>query len=305
MKRVVVLGLLLASSLAAAPQLNTQERVVRPTRVVAPRGWIGITMNAEQTADQKRRNGVEIRAVSPNSPAARAGLQRGDRILRVNGQPATRTGIQALQLTPGDTVRLRTRRGRQEQNVTVVAAPRTSTITIRGGRGGNGDVTVVRVDSLEALVLDQLRSADTIFRRLDRQLRSDSVRQRLERVIVRADSLGRFRALGRDSIVVIGPENIVFDAGRRAVAGAEFTEVNPDLGRYFGVSQGLLATRVSEGTPAARSGLRSGDVITAAGGRPVRNVADLRTAVRQASERKELRLGIMRQSAKQELTLRW
>lgn len=305
MRRILVLALLLACAAAGAPNMDAQERVIRPTRVVAPRGWIGITMGADQTVDQERRSGVEIRAVSPNSPAARAGLQRGDRILRVNGQLATRAGILALQLAPGDTVRLRTRRGRQEQNLAVVAAPRTSTVTIRGAPGGNGGVTVIRVDSLEALVLDQLRSADTIFRRLDRQLRSDSVRHRLERVIVRADSLGRARALGRDSLVVIGPEHIVLDAGRRAVAGAEFTEVNPDLGRYFGVSQGLLATRVSQGTPAARSGLQSGDVITAAGGRPVRNVADLRAAVRQAADRKEVRLSIVRQSAKRDLTLRW
>ncbi len=305
MKHIVVLGLLLASVLAAAPQLDAQERVLRPTRVVAARGWIGISMNPEQTAEQERRSGVEIRQVSPNSPAARAGVQGGDRILRVNGQAATRAGIEALQLAPGDTVRLRTRRGRQEQNVAVVAAPRSYSITIRGVPGGNGNVTVIRVDSLQALVHDQLRSADTIFRRLDRQLRSDSVRRRLERVVVRADSLGRLRAMGRDSIVVIGPESIIFNTGLRAVAGAEFTEVNPELGRYFGVSQGLLATRVSEGTPAARSGLRSGDVITAAGGRPVRNVADLRMAVRQAGDGKQVRLSIMRQSAKQELNLRW
>lgn len=305
MKHIFAFGLLLASVLTAAPQLDAQERVLRPTRVVAPRGWIGVSMNPEQTAEQERRSGVEIRQVSPNSPAARAGVRGGDRILRVNGQAATRTGIEALQLAPGDTVRLRTRRGRQEQNVAVVAAPRSYSITIRGVPGGNGNVTVIRVDSLQALVHDQLRSADTIFRRLDRQLRSDSVRRRLERVVVRADSLGRLRAMGRDSIVVIGPESIIFNAGLRAVAGAEFTEVNPELGRYFGVTQGLLATRVSEGTPAARSGLRSGDVITAAGGRPVRNVADLRTAVRQAGDSKQVRLSIMRQSAKQELNLRW
>jgi S1-C subfamily serine protease len=305
MKHIFAFGLLLTSVLAAAPQLDAQERVLRPTRVLAARGWIGISMNPEQTAEQERRSGVEIRQVSPNSPAARAGVRGGDRILRVNGQAATRAGIEALQLAPGDTVRLRTRRGRQEQNVVVVAAPRSYSITIRGVPGGNGNVTVIRVDSLQALVHDQLRSADTIFRRLDRQLRSDSVRRRLERVVVRADSLGRLRAMGRDSIVVIGPESIIFNTGLRAVAGAEFTEVNPELGRYFGVSHGLLATRVSEGTPAARSGLRSGDVITAAGGRPVRNVADLRMAVRQAGDGKQVRLSIMRQSAKQELNLRW
>ena len=304
-----MLALLLASSAAGAPQMDAQERVIRSTGVAAPRGWIGITMNAEGTADEERRSGVVIRQVSPNSPAARAGLRAGDRIMRVNGQPATRAGIHALRLTPGDTVRLRILRERGVRAVghdlVVVAAPRTSTVTIRGVPGGNGRVTVIRVDSLEALVLDQLRSADTIFRRLDRQLRSDSVRHRLERVIVRADSVGRVRALGRDSLVVIGPEHIVLDAGRRAVAGAEFTEVDPDLGRYFGVSQGLLATRVSQGTPAARSGLESGDVITAAGGRPVRNVADLRVAVRQAADRKEVRLSIVRQNAKRDLTLRW
>ena len=308
MMRNIVLLLVLAGSSIVAPATHAQDRprgvapAPRPPRPPAP-GWMGISLVYPVSSEQSRGNGVEIEGVHPGSPAARAGLRKGDRIVQVNGRPATREAILGLRLTPGDTVKLRTRRGRREQNVTVVAAPRITPRVVTLRRGDEN--VVIRVDTLEALVMDQMRSVDTLLRRLDRHVSSDSVRRRLERVIVRSDSLVRYRRVDPDSVVLIGPDAMVFDLGRRAVAGAEFTEVNPELGGYFGVSQGLLATRVSEGTPAARSGLRSGDVITHAGGKPVRNVAELRAVVRQAGDRKQLPVTIVRQRARRDLTLRW
>lgn len=288
MKAYLWIALALAGAGIRPAGIDAQER---PRAVsIASRGWMGISLND-----------LEIKDVAAGSPAAKAGIQRGDLVVRLNGRPATHEAIMALRLAPGDTVRLRTRRGKREQDVTVVAARRMpSVIAMREG----GRVIALDVDSLEAMVEDQVRNADVLLRRLDDHLRSDSVRRRLERVIVRTDSLGRRRG-GRDTVVVVGPNATVLDVGRRAVAGAEFTDVNPDLGGYFGVSQGVLATRVSPEAPAGRSGLRSGDVITAADGKAIRNVAELRAAVRGAGDRKQLQLNIVRQKARRELTLRW
>jgi C-terminal processing protease CtpA/Prc len=66
----------------------------------------------------------------------------------------------------------------------------------------------------------------------------------------------------------------------RGVAGAELVTLEPELAEYFeGAGEGLLVVRVAPGTAAHRSGLRPGDVITAAAGRAVPSPAALRAIV--------------------------
>lgn len=91
-------------------------------------------------------------------------------------------------------------------------------------------------------------------------------------------------------------------AGLNRVAGAEMREMNPGLASYFGVSQGLLVTEVVEGTPAAESGLRGGDVIVSAGGTPVTTVRGLREAL--ARGRPDTVLQVVRRGERMELRLR-
>lgn len=65
--------------------------------------------------------------------------------------------------------------------------------------------------------------------------------------------------------------------GLRGVAGAELTTLEPELAEYFrNVERGLLVLRVSPGTPAAEAGLVPGDVVTAADGRRIESVTELR-----------------------------
>lgn len=74
--------------------------------------------------------------------------------------------------------------------------------------------------------------------------------------------------------------------GSRAVAGAEFAELNPDLARYFrNARHGLLVLQVVPGTPAARAGLRPGDVVVAGADREVTSVDDLRVLVAVRADR--------------------
>ncbi|MEX1183551.1 MAG: PDZ domain-containing protein [Gemmatimonadota bacterium] len=97
-----------------------------------------------------------------------------------------------------------------------------------------------------------------------------------------------------DSVGFMRPTQIFVDgisAGRRAVAGAELSELNPDLAEYFGTTTGVLVLNARAGTPAARAGLRAGDVILSVGGTSVSSIAELRRAIRAApSDDVELRV---------------
>lgn len=66
------------------------------------------------------------------------------------------------------------------------------------------------------------------------------------------------------------------ELGARALAGAHLTELNDDLADYFEAEEGVLVTRVEDGTPAARAGLRGGDVIVAVNGEEVDDIDDVR-----------------------------
>jgi hypothetical protein len=69
------------------------------------------------------------------------------------------------------------------------------------------------------------------------------------------------------------------------VAGAEFRELTPELAEYFqGADAGLLVLRVVPGTPAARLGLRGGDVVTEANGRICWDVGTLRSILSRADD---------------------
>ncbi len=76
----------------------------------------------------------------------------------------------------------------------------------------------------------------------------------------------------------------IIEHGRaqRAWLGVVGYDVDRRIAHYYGlaVSQGVFIVELSEGSPAAASGLRVGDVITAVDGHPVAEVSDLVAALR-------------------------
>ena len=68
---------------------------------------------------------------------------------------------------------------------------------------------------------------------------------------------------------------------KRAYLGVGMQDINPALAEAFGLERqrGALVSRVHEGSPAARAGLRAGDIILASGGRRVKDAADLRNRI--------------------------
>ncbi|HLL45649.1 MAG TPA: PDZ domain-containing protein [Longimicrobiaceae bacterium] len=287
---------LLGTIPAEAQDRRAPEPTRRPTvyRVDESRGWLGISLDWSGG----ERGPVTVEAVVPESPAARAGVARGDTVLRLDGATATAEAVRRLNPAAGDTVRLRLRRDGREREVRVVAARREEDVVVfrRGDR-----VTVIHPDSVRARMGIRL---DTIGAHLD----SLFVRMDSMRVGTEARRLFRTLPMRLDSLV----EREMFDGtipfslevGSRALAGAEFTQMNAGLGRYFQTEKGLLALRVAPGSPAAKAGLESGDVVVRANGREVESLRDLREAVTRAED-STAKLDVLRQGRRRELTLRW
>ena len=80
---------------------------------------------------------VRVVDVHPDSPAQQAGVQKGDTIVRIDNRAATGEMMRRCSVAPGDTVRLRIRRGGREQVKVLVAEARPARLreSIVFGRG--------------------------------------------------------------------------------------------------------------------------------------------------------------------------
>jgi len=84
---------------------------------------------------------------------------------------------------------------------------------------------------------------------------------------------------------------------RRGYLGVSISDLNPDMAEAFGLdsSKGALVELVQDDTPAARAGLKRGDVIREINGLPVESVSDLRLRVASIRPGSEIDVGIVRE----------
>ena len=87
----------------------------------------------------------------------------------------------------------------------------------------------------------------------------------------------------------------------RGRLGVTVSPLTAQLAEYFGVKEGVLVESVQADSPAARAGLRAGDVITAIAGNPVRSPADVTRELRQLQPDATAEMRVMRD--RKELTL--
>jgi serine protease Do len=87
--------------------------------------------------------------------------------------------------------------------------------------------------------------------------------------------------------------------GRSPMLGINAEDVSGQLGSYFGAPDGtgVLIREVRPGMAAEKAGLKAGDVIIKADGKPVRTLAELRAQLRDKGEQKSVSLGILRKGA--------
>jgi membrane-associated protease RseP (regulator of RpoE activity) len=108
-----------------------------------------------------------------------------------------------------------------------------------------------------------------------------------------APLLGHDGPFGKDG-------DFYFDLGNRRRIGVSTMELSKQLADYFGITggKGVLVTSVTDDGPAAKAGVRAGDVITAVDGEAVDSPGDISRAINRKKEG-DVTLTIVRNKSQQ------
>lgn len=250
---LVCAGTIAAAMVSAAQAESEQQAVVAtPGRRIAVLGGRGVQIGVQirdlEPEQQKTGSGAVVEQVQDGSPAAKAGLRPGDVITEFDGERvrSARHLARLVGETPeGREVSVTVRR--DSGTVTLSVSPRVSDMAFRAEELIDPQRFEVRPD-----LTDKLESSQ---RQIERSLPGLGIDPDAFRYFIRPD-------------------------GRRL--GVQYQELTPQLAKYFGVDDGVLISAVDDDSPAARAGLRAGDVVTGVNGKAVESGRDLVEAVRDA-----------------------
>ncbi len=270
-------------------------------------GWIGIRFNATASSLGSAPFEMLVTEVYRGGPADLAGIRAGDRLAPADPVAPYLAWVRSVvNAGPGSSVRLRLRRAGQEQDVVVVTGRRPPSLppapvyryeVVRSRIYAATDSMLVAVtlrgDSLlraGSLLAGNagLAWADTVF----------DARSWIDTLVARElDFLAELRAAWVDGAETAGLGGAGRPSGSATLfaavmGGAQLRDMTRGLARHFGTSEGVLVIRVTPASPAANAGFRAGDVVVAAGGRPLATASALRAALRNASA--PLRLDLIR-----------
>jgi S1-C subfamily serine protease len=262
-KTLPILALLsLAVPVHAQEPVRGERPVIETERVMQVvmnrRARLGLKVNLR--ARETDSIGAFVDAVTPNGPAAKAGIRSGDIITRVNqksvlsgGETVSRDsresspGLRLIELAaalePNDTISLEYRRGKERKTVTLVTTDEPS-ILVEGGPGGRS-------------------------------------------FAFRYAPGGRIGAgMGPDEVLAGMP----FLYGS-PLADLELAPLNPDLGQYFGTNTGVLVISV----PAeSQLGFKGGDVVVAVDGRKPESPSHLLRILRSYGQTEGFKAEVLR-----------
>lgn len=265
----------------------------------APDGYLGVTFNITGTVKRegsgaevyKFEEPPEIISVENGSPAERAGMRRGDRIVALDGREVVgRDVVLAQVLVPGRKLPVRIARDGREQVITVQVQKRPD-----GFGDGCTDVELalapvggqpMRVPAPEGRALTLARPA------VPRPPKAPATTTAPD--APEAPAVWTFEA----------PPPVAISGFSSIVAGAQLTTLTDDFKELTGVDGGVLVQRVLPETPAAAAGLRGGDVIVEAGDRPVMSARMLQRMIGDSDEQ-ALKLKVVRKGKTRTAWLRW
>jgi serine protease Do len=109
---------------------------------------------------------------------------------------------------------------------------------------------------------------------------------------------------GRLGELEAGQRALTYAIGQHRRIGVSTSGLTEQLREYFGVSgkTGILITAVEKDSPAAKAGLKAGDVITAADGEKVDDSGDLMRAINKKQEG-DITLTVIRDKAQRTVTV--
>ena len=242
--------------------INLQDLV----QVVGRSGQIGVSVrDVDDSATGPAKTGVLVDDVREASPAAKAGIKNGDEIVELDGERvrSVRQFTRLVQDTPvGRKVPVVVVRG--GQRVTLTVAPE------RGSGWASGDdfawVMPPEPPSPPAAPKAPLppRPPQPFF-----------------------DGFPEF--------------GFSYRAGGGGRLGITLEDLSDGLGEYFGVKHGVLVRSVTDGSAAAKAGMKAGDVITSVNGTAVEEPSDVRRALDRLDDQADLTIEIMRDKKPQTL----
>lgn len=208
--------------------------------------------------------GVGVTQVIKDSPAEKAGLRKDDVILRIDGENVSsvrKLNRLVSEMAPDQSVKVSFSRGGAEQDVTATIGKRSNQSFTSDNFPGGPRVWKWDGPDMKTFKFDgPLINRGELF-----------------------DNNG-------DMWIGLG--------GRRI--GVSTMELTKQLADYFGIAggKGVLVTSVTDDGPAAKAGLRAGDVITAVDGEAVDSPGDISRAINRKKEG-DVTLTIIRNKSQQ------
>jgi membrane-associated protease RseP (regulator of RpoE activity) len=188
------------------------------------------------TYNLSQPRGVGVTQVAKDSPAEKAGLRKGDVILRLDGENVTsarKLNRLISEVAPDQTVRISISRGGAEQELSATVGKRQNTMALLQGMGN-------------------------------------------------ADNAKLWKWEGP----MLHGENFAFGFSNSRRLGISTSELTKQLADFFGVpgGKGVLVTSVNEEEPAAKAGIKAGDVITSIDGEAVDSSGDISRIISSKKE---------------------
>ncbi|KFN43528.1 PDZ domain-containing protein [Arenimonas oryziterrae] len=250
-----------------------EQRWRMPPEAMQGRPGLGIVMAPNPAA-----SGVRIAAVTPESPAAKAGLRTGDVLLSVDGKKIAGNGTAAVESARGLLGDLK-----QDQ-----------TVRLSYAREGKTFDASVKADAIRRVMVFNREGGDMPMRGPGRG--GDHMMVLSPQVEMDIERMG-----GPMRHCESGKEDCHLPAMMQAFRwqGLNLASVDASLGRYFGTSKGVLV--VSSGPEL--KGLQSGDVIQRVAGSDVASPRDVMRALRERKEGEQVKVDVLRDHKAAAVTL--